>query len=95
MVITEHSGEYTLRVKELILVVRSRDLEQAYRKIVARRRQIVRWAKKVGSLSELPLPCLPTLASALEPPRQGASTILREVEPASRNPPASYDHLGQ
>jgi len=82
ILVTERNGEYTLRVKELILIVRSRDLGPAYRQIVAKRRRLFQWARKLGALDELPKPCRPALASALARPRQGISTILRKAESA-------------
>jgi hypothetical protein len=82
ILVTERNGEYTLRVKELILIVRSRDLGDAYRQIVARRRQLLQWARELGALDELPEPGRRALASALAPPRQGMGTILHKAESA-------------
>src|SRR5580765_496302 len=82
VLVTERNGEYTLRVEELILIVRSRDLGQAYRQIVAKRRRLFQWARKLGALDELPKPGRPALASALARPRQGISAILRKAESA-------------
>src|SRR5687768_11861017 len=92
VLVTERNGEYTLRIKELILVVRGRDLEQVYRQIVTRQRQVVQWATMVGSLAELPRPSRPVMASAFGPPRKGVRTILRKVKRVAAprgNPPAA------
>lgn len=65
ILVTERNGDYTLRVKELILIVRSRDLEQGYREIVAKRLRFLQRAEEHGGLDELPKPDRHTLASAL------------------------------
>jgi hypothetical protein len=66
VLVTERNGQYTLRVKELMLVVRGRDLGPAYREIVERKRRIFQSAVTLDSLDEVPQPARPpALASAL------------------------------
>jgi hypothetical protein len=81
--VTARNGEYTLRIEELLLVVRDRDLGEAYRQLVARQRQLVEWAAKVASRDELPPPRRPGLTRVFGPPRQGVRAILHRKRPSA------------
>ena len=59
VLITERDGAFELRIWELRLVVRGRDLAAAYRELSERKKQIIDWAREVGSLDGLPLPNRP------------------------------------
>ncbi|UYN97343.1 MAG: hypothetical protein KIT25_10575 [Enhydrobacter sp.] len=56
VLVTERSGEYELRIRELHLVARGPDLQQAYEDLMARKRKIIDWARLLDALDELPVP---------------------------------------
>ena len=65
VLVAEHKGQYTLRIRELMLIVRGRELSRAYGEILDKKRQLIAWAKAVGALDELPSPQLPVLTAAI------------------------------
>lgn len=80
VLVTERNGEYTLRVKELMLIVRGRDVGRAYQEIVGKKRRLIQWATKLGLLDELPEPRRPpALASAIRFSRGRAGNALELV----------------
>lgn len=56
--IIERAGGYELRIRELLLSVRSSDLQQAYDRLIAKKLEIINSAIAVGTLDEVP-PSLP------------------------------------
>jgi hypothetical protein len=56
VLITERSGGYELRIRELQLTVRGPSLERAYDDLMIRKRKIVEWARSLDALDELPTP---------------------------------------
>ena len=68
ILVTEREGTFELRIRELLLVVRGPDLQQAYDELMRRKLEVIDGAKAVGALDELPSP---------EPPRLVDVTALR------------------
>ncbi|MBS0546241.1 MAG: hypothetical protein JSR24_00750 [Proteobacteria bacterium] len=56
VLVTIRNGEFCLRIKELALVVRSRDIQAGYDQLRARRLELVKWAKIADAIDELPMP---------------------------------------
>jgi hypothetical protein len=52
--VTERSGAYELRIRELILVERAPNLQKAYGHLTARKQEIVASARALGTVDELP-----------------------------------------
>jgi hypothetical protein len=65
VLVVEHNGQYTLRIRELMLIVRGRDLSRAYGEILDKKRRIIAWATTVEALDELPPPQLPVLTATI------------------------------
>jgi len=64
ILVTERQGTFELRIRELLLVVRGPDLQQAYDELMRRKLEVIDGAKAVGALDELPPPEPPPLADA-------------------------------
>lgn len=56
VLITERAGGYELRIRELHLVVRGPDLQKAHDELMARKHEIIDWARSLDALDELPVP---------------------------------------
>ena len=54
VLVRERSGVYELRIPELLLAVRARDLPKAYEELIARKQKIVAAARDLGMGDELP-----------------------------------------
>ncbi len=66
VLVTRRDGDFELRIRELLLVVRGPDLTDAYIRLLERKREIVDWARKSDALDELPRPApVPPLCSIL------------------------------
>jgi hypothetical protein len=50
------NGEFCLRIKELALVVRNRDIQLAYDELRKRRLELIDWARTANAIDELPIP---------------------------------------
>lgn len=55
MIIRRADG-YELRIRELLLSVRSSDLQQAYDRLIAKKQEVINWAIAAGTLDEVPPP---------------------------------------
>ena len=56
VVITKLDGEFELRIRELLISVRSDDVAEGWRLIQERKREVIDCARSAGILDELPLP---------------------------------------
>ena len=54
--VTERNGTYDLRIRELLLVVHGRDLQQAYEELIRQKEEIIHSARAFGTLEDLPPP---------------------------------------
>lgn len=61
VLVTRRGGIYDLRIRELLLIVRSADLQSAYEEVIARKREVIVSAQAVGAVDELPSPDWPPL----------------------------------
>jgi hypothetical protein len=61
VLVTARSRGFDLRIQELLLVVRGPDLQKAYDELLERKRQVIDWARAIGSFDELPPPNRPPL----------------------------------
>lgn len=56
VLVSVHNGEFCLRIKELAIVVRNRDIQRAYEELRGRVLELIRWAKLANAIDELPAP---------------------------------------
>jgi hypothetical protein len=68
ILVTEKEGAFELRIRELLLVVRGPDLQEAYDELIKRKLEVIDGARAVGALDELPPPERP-------PPLIDATTL--------------------
>jgi len=59
IVVTRHRGVYDLRIPELLLAVRARDLYDGYERLLKRQQEVVDLARSMDALDELPSPTEP------------------------------------
>jgi hypothetical protein len=79
VLVTERNGGYELRIRELLLVVRGPDLEQAYEELIKRKQEVIDSARAVGALDELPAPDRPPLVDAGAIRAHGLSGDIRNL----------------
>jgi hypothetical protein len=54
ILITERDGVYELRIEELLIIVRSRELRDAYRLLLERKEKVIDMAREAGLFDRLP-----------------------------------------
>ncbi len=79
VLVTEREGGFELRIRELLLVVRGADLQQAYEELIRRKREVLDGAKAVGALDELPPPERPPLFDGAALRRSGRYGDIRAL----------------
>jgi len=56
VLVSVRNGEFCLRIKELALVVRNRDIQAAHDELRMRRLELINWARIADAIDELPTP---------------------------------------
>jgi hypothetical protein len=79
ILVTEKDGAFELRIRELLLVVRGADLQQAYDELMRRKHEVVDGARAVGALDELPPPERPPLVDATALRARGLRALMRAL----------------
>ena len=54
--VAHNRGRFELSIPELMILVRSNDLEEAYRSVLETKAEVLDWAQKTGTLGNLPHP---------------------------------------
>jgi hypothetical protein len=65
--VTQQGSMYTLRIRELLLLVHDADLQNGYEELLERKKQVIDWAREIGLIDELPPPSPPPFGAAARP----------------------------
>lgn len=79
ILVTEREGAFELRIRELLLVVRGPDLQQAYDELMRRKLEVIDGARAVGALDELPRPERPPLVDASALSARGVRALMQAL----------------
>ena len=63
--VTRHGDIYDLRIPELLLTVRTKDLRDGYERLLKRQKEVTDLARSMGMSGELPTPAKPPALSAV------------------------------
>ncbi len=54
--VARREGRFELSIPELMILVQSTDLEEAYRLVLETKAEVLEWARRTGTLNNLPQP---------------------------------------